>query len=430
MSRSNSRNIVRLVALAAAAAGGYLFWYGPETTRTDVLARLDPVLRIFALAPERGSSIDRRPQAGPPAAVTVSKPAVREVTDWDEYTGRFEAAASVEVRARVAGYLDQVHFTDGQQVQRGDLLYTIDRRPFEAAVAQARAELAQALTRVENASKDVERGRPLVANKVMSEKVFDDRSNLKREADASLKVAEAKVNTAELDLSFTRITAPIAGRISRALITPGNYVSGGGAAAPTLLTTIVSQNPIHLYFDVSEANAIKYRRLSMGGATGVAGDKGAVVELALPDEQGFPHRGTVDFSDNRLDAGTGTLRVRASVDNARGLFAVGNFARVRVAGSQAYQAMLLPDEAIGTDQANKFVLVVADDGTVQRRVIAQGPVVQGLRVVRSGLKAEEWVVIKGLQRARPGQKVNPTREVLKVTDATAAPGAPRSNPSP
>lgn len=418
------------MVVAALIGGGVLAWRSAsDATRRTISGPLEPVLRIFALGSERGSSIDRRQAGGPPAAVTIAKPAVRQVTDWDEYTGRFEAAQSVEVRARVAGYLEEVHFKDGQIVAKGDLLYTIDRRPFEAAVGQARAELEQARTKVENASKDVDRGRSLVATKVMSEKVFDDRSNVKREAESAVKVAEAKVRTAELDLSFTRITAPIAGRISRAMITAGNYVSGGGAAQPTLLTTIVSQDPVHLYFDVSEANAIKYRRLAMSGAKGVAGETGASVELGLPDEAGYPHRGIVDFSDNRLDAGTSTLRVRAVVDNAKGLFAAGLFARVRVAGSTSYQAMLLPDAALGTDQANRFVLVVAEDGSVQRRVVVPGPIAQGMRVIRSGLKPDDWVVTKGLQRARPGQKVSPTREVLQVTDAAGSASAPRPVPA-
>lgn len=417
---------VRLGILAAVfAVGAYAFTPSADTAKNSAAGPLDTVLRIFALGSERGSSIDRRLASGPPPAVTVSKPAARVVTDWDEYTGRFEASASVEVRARVAGYLDQVNFKDGQVVAKGDLLYTIDRRPFEAAVAQANAELSQALTKVESAAKDVDRGRPLVATKVMSEKTFDDRSNVKREAESAVKVAEAKLRTSELDLAFTLITAPISGRMSRSLITPGNYVSGGGAAQPTLLTTIVSQDPIHLYFDISEANAIKYRRLSLDGAKAGAGEAGAIVEIGLPDEKGFPHRGTIDFSDNRLDASTGTLRMRASVENAKGLYSPGLFARVRVAGSSAYQALLLPDEAIGTDQANKFVLVVADDSTVQRRVVVQGPLAQGLRVVKSGLKSEEWVVIKGLQRARPGQKVAPTREVLQVTEAATSANAQR-----
>lgn len=408
--------------LAGAVAIGAVAWVGwtAASGNTASVPGLDPLLKVLALSPERGAAPARKgPPSGPPPAVTVSRPATQVVVEWDEYTGRFEAIETVEVRARIAGYLEAVHFKDGQTVGRGDLLYTIDARPFERTLDQARAEVAQAQTKLENSARDVDRGRPLVDRKIMSEKVFDDRANVQREAEAALKVAQAKVRTAELDLSFTRLTAPISGRISRSIVTAGNYLSGGGNAQPTLLTTIVAQNPIHVYFDVSEAAAIKYRRMALSGVKAVAGETGAEVQLALPDEKGFPHRATVDFSDNRLDQNTGTLRLRAVVDNSKGLFAAGIFARVRVAGSAPATAMLLPDEAFGTDQAAKFVLVVAEDGTVQRRVVAQGPIVNGLRIVRSGIKPEDWVVIRGLQRARPGQKVTPTREVLKVTDAAA-----------
>lgn len=419
MSSTKHRYQPRLIGAAALAAVAACVWAVATGSAPEGLSRLlEPALNVLALGPERGSSQTQR--RGPPGgipAVTVSKPITREVTEWDEYTGRLEATETVEVRARVAGYLDQVHFKDGQIVNKGDLLYSIDPRPFERTLDQARAEVAQARTKVDNSMKDVARGRPLVDRKFMSEKVFDDRENLKREAESALKVAEAKVRTTELDLSFTRITAPISGRISRSLITSGNYVTGGGGAQPTLLTTIVSQNPIHLYFDISEANAIKYRRLVMGGNTAVAGQQGSSVELALPDENGYPHRGSVDFTDNRLDASTGTLRVRAVVDNSSGLFAAGMFARVRVAGTMPYRAVLLPDAVFGTDQANKFALTVADDGTVQRRVVNLGPIIGNLRVVRSGVTADDWVIVNGLQRARPGQKAQPKREPLQVTEA-------------
>ena len=408
----------RLVELnvATGAAAPASWWSQP----------LDAALRVLALAPDTGKGKPAGgggPAGGPPPVVTVSRPAERELIEWDDYTGRFDAVAMVEVRARVAGYLDQVHFKDGQQVDKGQLLYTVDPRPFERAVEQARAEVAQAQTKIDNADLDVVRGQPLLDRKVLSQKTFDDRANLKREAVAGLKVAEARLRTAELDLTFTKVTAPIAGRISRTVVTAGNYVSAGGAVTPTLLTTIVSQNPIFLYFDVSETNTVKYRRNTMSGGLGGISETGATVEIGLPDEQGFPHRGKVDFSDNRLDAGTGTLRARAVVDNSRGLFAAGMFARVRVAGSPAAMTLLLPDEAIGSDQVNKFVLVAADDGLVQRRLVTLGAQVSGLRVVRSGVTARDWVVVKGVQRARPGQKVEARREDLKVTDAAGTTGA-------
>src|SRR5262245_20305198 len=351
--------------------------------------------------------------------VSVSRPLQRQVVDWDEYTGRFDAVETVEVRARVSGYLSNVHFKDGQLVKQGDLLYEIDPRPFEVSLEQARAELLQAHTKVDNANLDVVRGKPLLERRIISEKAFDDRENLVREAQAGVKVAEAKVKTAELELSFTRITSPISGRISRTQVTAGNWVSAGGAANATLLTTIVSQDPIYIYFDVSENNYIKYRRLSERGVSSTAAELGAPIEIALPDERGFPHKARLDFLDNRLDQGTGTLRARGVMANASGLFSPGLFARVRVTGTAPYVAVLLPDEAIGTDQTNKFVYTVGEDGSVARRNVKLGPLHEGLRVVREGLAAEQWVITRGLQRARPGIKVAPKREALTLSEAPA-----------
>jgi len=351
--------------------------------------------------------------------VTVSKPLQREIIEWDEYTGRFEAVEAVEVRARVSGYLTELHFKDGQAVKQGDLLFVLDARPFERTLEQAQAELVQAQTKVQNTNLDVVRGKPLLERRIISEKAFDDRESLVREAQAGVKVAEAKVKTAELELSFTRITSPISGRISRTQVTAGNWVSAGGAANATLLTTIVSQDPIYIYFDVSENNYIKYRRLSERGVSSTAAELGAPIEIALPDERGFPHKARLDFLDNRLDQGTGTLRARGVMANASGLFSPGLFARVRVTGTAPYVAVLLPDEAIGTDQTNKFVYTVGEDGSVARRNVKLGPLHEGLRVVREGLAAEQWVITRGLQRARPGIKVAPKREALTLSEAPA-----------
>jgi len=353
-------------------------------------------------------------------SVSVSQPLQRQVVEWDEYTGRFDAVGTVEVRARVSGYLSTVHFKDGQLVKQGDLLYDIDPRPFELSLEQARAELLQAQTKVDNANLDVVRGKPLLERRIISEKAFDDRENLVREAQAQVKVSEAKVKSAELDLSFARVVSPIAGRISRSMVTAGNWVSAGGTSNSTLLTTIVSQDPIHIYFDVSENNYIKYKRLAERGSGAGAADLGATVELALPDEHGFPHAGKLDFLDNRLDQGTGTLRARALVANEAGLFAPGMFARARVTGTPAYAARLLPDEAIGTDQTNKYVYVVADNGVVARRNVQLGPLVDGLRVIREGLADGDWVITKGLHRARPGQSVAPKRVTLTVSASSSA----------
>lgn len=353
--------------------------------------------------------------AAPPPAVTTSQPVVSEIVEWDEYTGRFEAVASVDIRARVSGYVDRIAFHDGQSVKKGDLLFIIDPRPFERVLAQAKAELEQARTKVQNAALDVERGKPLLERKIMSEKMFDDRANLLREAEAAVKVAEAKVATAELEHAFTHITAPFDGRMSRANVSLGSWISAGGTANATLLTLLVTQDPIHIYFDISENNYIKYKRLAERGALADNDSAGAEVEIALPDEKSFAHRGRLDFVDNRLDPGTATMRARAILANAEQLFSPGMFARVRLAGTPLRSTVLLPDAAVGTDQANKYVLVVAEDGTVSRRDVHLGPLYQGLRVIRSGVEAQDWVVTSGLQRARPGQKVTANREVLRLS---------------
>lgn len=368
-------------------------------------------------------------KAPPPPEVTVARPLVKEIVEWDEYTARFDAVEMVEVRARISGYLNDVAFKDGAIVRKGDLLFVIDPRPFERALEQAKAELGYAQTKAENLVRDVERGKTLVDRKIMSDKVYDDRVNAQREAEAQVKIAEAKVRTAELDLSFTRVSAPITGRISRSLMSPGAYVSGGGTGAPTVLTSIVSQDPIHLYFDINDNNAIKYKRLAEKGGSALALQAGAPALVALPDETEFKHKGVLDFLDNRLDSGTGTLRARAAVANPAGLFAPGLFARIRIAGSPKYPAIMVPDSAIGTDQASKFLLVVAEDGAVARRTVTIGPLVDGMRVVRTGLVAEDWVVVNGLQRARPGGRVTPKRHTLEGTagqaSTPAAPGAPK-----
>lgn len=374
------------------------------------------ITTLSKLTPRSSKQI-RPPQPSPPV-LTVSQPITRDVTEWDEYLGRFDAVEEVKVQARVSGYLTKVNFTDGQEVKEGNLLFTIDRRPFELALVQAKAQLDQAKVVVSNAALDVDRGRPLLEREIISRKTFDDRENLVREGAAAVKVAEARVKTAELDLSFTQITAPISGRIGRALVTPGNFVSGGGSdSGSTILTTIVTQDPIYIYFDVSENNAIKYQRLAAAGDKGASGLIGAAVGVSLPDEDGFPHDGKLDFLDNRLDVGTGTLRARAVVPNARGLLSPGMFARVRLQGSPKYEALLLPDEAIGTDQTSRYIWVVGPDDIPVRRIAKLGPIIGGLRVVHEGVKPNDWVVTKGQQRIRPNMKIVPNKTPLQVSHA-------------
>jgi RND family efflux transporter MFP subunit len=362
-----------------------------------------------------------------PPQVSVSNPIQRPITEWDEYTGRFDAVEAVEVRARISGYLDEVRFTDGQMVSKGDVLFRIDPRPFERALDQAKAELEQANTRVSNAMLDVERGRPLVKTRIISQKVQDDRENIMRDARSAATVAEARVKTAELDLSFCEVLAPISGRISRKFVTPGNFISGGGTPdGTTILTTIVTQDPIYIYFDIGENDALKYRRLAEKGVKDAA-SVGASVSVALPDEAGYPHSGKLDFLDNRLDAGTGTLRARAAVANKEGLFSAGMFARVRVQGSTEYAALMVPDEAIGTDQASRFIYVVGNDKVANRKAVKLGPLVDGLRVIREGLGSDDMVVVNGIQRVRAGQPVEPKHVPLRVSDA-AADGTPPPTP--
>ncbi len=420
------RYVVLVLALALAAAVVAL---GPGKGRSieagfRELASLtssalsDATTRVrAALAGSSVASKAADPADARPPEVTVSQPVSKNITEWDEYTGRFDAVQAVDVRARVSGYLTKVNFTDGQEVKAGDLLFEIDPRPFERALEQAKAELNQAKVRVSNASLDVARGRPLLKNDYISQKTFDDRENIVREGQAAVKVAEARVKTAELDLSFCRITAPISGRISRTLVTPGNYVSGGTNGANTVLTTIVTQDPIYIYFDVSENNALKYTRLSEATGKGAPGMLGAAVGVELPDEDGFPHKGRLDFLDNRLDRGTGTLRARAVISNKEALFSPGMFARLRLQGSPEYAAVLLPDEAIGTDQANRFVYVLGPDNVPVRRLVELGPLVDGLRVIRNGISADDRVIIRGQQRVHPGQKITPKHIPLKVSDA-------------
>jgi RND family efflux transporter MFP subunit len=411
--------ILIAAAVAAMATVGPLRGRGIESGFQDVGGAIQSAFSGFGGGAKKATA-----KAAPPA-LTVSQPVARNVIEWDEFTGRFAAVESVEVRARISGYLTQVKFTDGQDVKAGDLLFTIDPRPFERALDQAKAQLDQAKVSVSNAQLDVARGRPLLKSDYISKKTFDDRENLMREAESLVRIAEARVKAAELELSFCRITAPISGRMSRTLVTPGNFVSGGGSdAGSTILTTIVMQDPIYIYFDVSENNALKYQRMAQASGKKSDGILGAAVGIGLPDETGFPHDAKLDFLENRLDEGTGTLRARAILANKDRFFSPGMFARVRLQGSPEYEALMLPDEAVGTDQATRFVYVVGDDDIPLRRTVDLGPLDDGLRVIRKGLKPEDWVILRGQQRVRAGQKIVPRRVPLTVSDAAPDAGAP------
>ncbi len=378
------------------------------------------LLGIAALAL---AACDQKPQqqqaAPPPAPVTVAQPIQKNVTEWDEYTGRFDAVDFVEVRARISGVLNEVRFRDGETVKKGELLFVIDPRPFERVLDREKANLVSAQVRAEFTTKDVERARPLLKNSTISEQVFDQRIQAQREAEAAVRSAEASVRSAELDVEFTRITAPISGRISRKLITEGNYVTGSSGTG-TLLTTIVSLDPIYFYFDVSENDYLKYARLNQIGAQPSSRTTANPVFLALSDETNFPHSGKMDFVDNRLDSGSGTLRGRAVFENKNGLFQPGLFARARLVGGGEYKAMMLPDQAIAADQSNRLAYVVAEDGTVSAKQVTLGPVIDGLRVIRGGLEPTDWVVVNGVQRARAGAKVAAKKSALDASGKFAA----------
>jgi len=337
----------------------------------------------------------------PPMPVKVAQPLAREVTEWDDYTGRIEAVESVEVKARVDGYLDQVLFRDGDHVKKGDLLFLIDQRPYRALLEQAQAFLEQARSRLARARNDKERGERLKQSRAISEEEFDARDKGLLENSAQVKAAEADVRTAQLNLEFTEIHAPIGGRIGRELITPGNLVK----ADDTILTQIVSLDPVYVYLDADERAALKYRRLTQAGKRAGVKEGKIPAQLALLDETGFPHQGVIDYADPRLDTGSGTLRVRGVFRNPDEFLSPGYFARVRMPGSEPYPALLLPEKAIGADQGQKFVWIAKDDGSIEYRRIVPGKPFGEYRAIAEGLKAEDKVVIEGIQKLRPGVRV-------------------------
>lgn len=348
--------------------------------------------------------------AQPPAAsappVTVANPTKRTVTDWDEFTGRFDAIEQVAVRARVTGFVTSVEFKDGAFVKTGDLLYVIDPRQYQAVAEQARGQLADAKAKVDLAERELSRAEALVKTSAVSESVVDQRRQQLQSAQAASMQAEGALQRADLDVEFTKVRAPIDGRVSRHLVTVGNLVQGSESGA-TLLTTIVSLDPIHVYFDMDESIYLKNNRLWFEGKRPSSRDTANPVQITLSGETRPSHEGAMDFLDNRLDVGTGTLRGRALVKNQDLSILPGQFARVRVLGSAPYEALLLPDTAIATDQSRKIVFVVKADDTVEARPVVLGPLDDGLRVIREGLKADDRVIIDGLQRARIGAKVTP-----------------------
>jgi RND family efflux transporter MFP subunit len=353
---------------------------------------------------------DKPPQqaAAAPAPVTVAQPTKRTVTDWDEFTGRFEAVEEVQVRARVGGFVTSVEFRDGAFVGTGDLLYVIDARPFEAVAEQAEGQLADARAKAELARRELDRALTLVQTSAVSESIVDQRRQALQAAKAAQLQAEGLLKRAHLDIEFTHVVAPMGGRASRHLVSVGNLVQGSeGGGAGTLLTSIVSLDPIYIYFDMDEATYQKNNRLYFEGKRPSSRENPNPVQVTLTGETKPSHDGKVDFLDNRLDVSTGTLRGRAVIPNKDYSILPGQFGRVRLIGSSPYEALLLPDAAIATDQSRKIVFVVKDDDTVEARPVTLGPLDDGLRVIREGLKPEDRVIVDGLQRARVGAKVSP-----------------------
>lgn len=345
----------------------------------------------------------------PPPAVTVAVPTKKTIVDKDEYVGRFVAVDAVEVRGRVSGYLEKVHFTDGQMVKQGDLLFTIDRRPFQNALDQARANRDQAKANLAFTEADLARAQQLVRERTISEQVFDQRTQAKRTAEASVAANEAAVRQASLDIEFTELRAPIAGRIGDRRVSPGNLVTGGTAGNTTMLASIVSTDPIRFEFTFDEASYLRYSRVTGEGAEMGRGAK-TPIALKLLDETGFVHQGTMDFVDNVIERASGTIRGRAVIANPNGLFTPGMFARIQVPGSPPYEALLVPDVAIGTELARKFVMVVDAENVARPKYVTPGQAVDGLRVIKEGLQPDDRVIVNGLMRARPGQKVTPEQQ--------------------
>jgi membrane fusion protein, multidrug efflux system len=340
-----------------------------------------------------------------PPPVTVARPLQKTVTEWNEFTGRFVAVASVEVRARVSGFIDSIHFNDGQVVKQGDLLFVIDPRPYKLAVEQSTADVERAKAKLDLATLDVERAEPLVRNQTLTGREYDTRRSTQRDAGAQLASAEATLNQAKLNLEWTEVRAPTAGRISDKRVDAGNLVSGGQVGA-TLLTVIVSIDPMRFVFDGSENDFLHYQRLARAGGRPSSRDAPNPVSVKLADETDYKHQGRMDFVDNAVNPKTGTIRARAIFENKDGLLTPGLFGRLRLYGGE-HDALLVPDSAVASDQSRKIVFTVADDGTVGTKLVELGPIVEGLRVILSGLAATDRIVIDGLQRARPGQKVTP-----------------------
>ncbi|MGU3668689.1 efflux RND transporter periplasmic adaptor subunit [Methylobacterium sp. A49B] len=340
---------------------------------------------------------------GPPPKVTVAKPVVRQIVEQDQYTGRFDAIEYVEVRARVTGYLEKINFIDGQTVKKGETLFIIDRRPYKAALEQAQAALASAKARQSFSQTDLERAQTLSRSGNISEQVTDQRRQASLTAQADVDSAQAALNNAQLNYDFSEVKAPINGRISRRLVTEGNIVS----ADQTMLTTIVSLDPIYFSFTVDEKSFLKYQNSLGIGMGQTQQGKGVPISIALSGEAKPTRKGTLDFVDNRVDNATGTILLRATVPNADLFIKPGLFGIVAMPATKPYQGVLIPDEAVAANQDKRIVYLLGPDNVIQQKDVVLGPKVDGYRVIQSGLKGDETLVVNGISRIRPGAKVTP-----------------------
>jgi RND family efflux transporter MFP subunit len=359
-------------------------------------------------------------QAAPPPQVSVAQVLEKRVKDWDEFTGRLQAVETVEIRPRVSGYIDKVWFTEGSQVKSGDLLFVIDPRPYQAEFDRAAADVKRYKTALELARIELVRVQRLKDSGAVSEEELDERKSTVAQGEANVAGAEAARETASLNLSFTRVTSPIAGRVSRAEVTRGNLVTGG-INGGTLLSSVVSMDPIYLYFDADEQSYLRYTQTAHSGVGPSSNDAQNPVQVGLANEEGFPHPGKVDFVDNQLNPQTGTIRARAVLQNKNGQFTPGLFARVQLLVSGEYSAILIEDRAVNTDQNQKYVLLLGANNQIEYRKVKLGRVIEGLRIVREGLKPGDVIVVNGAQRVHPGVAVTPQRVTMGAdgTDAAA-----------
>ena len=368
---------------------------------------------VVALAPKAEEEEAPAPQL---LAVKVAQPIQQTITEWDEYTGRFEASERVEVRARVSGFIESVRFKAGQAVSKGDVLFIIDQRPFKIALNDANARLAQAQSELQIAQDNFKRVEPLKATGAVSLEEYDRRQQAVTSAKASIGVAKAAVDNAKLNLSFTRVKSPISGRIGRDLVNPGNLISGGSANS-TMLSTIVATSPIHFYFNGSEADLLKYSRLNQSGERGSSRNTSNPVFVKLIDEADYVHEGQMDFVDNEIDRSTGSIEGRAIFQNEDGLLEAGMFGKARLLGSAPHEVLMIPDEIIGANQNIRYVYKLGEGDAVTYQPIELGPLhTNGLRIVRSGLDASDQLIINNIQKIRPGAIIAPQASEIQINE--------------